>query len=112
MSRILFTINMLQDLHIDSKLISPKYQRPIDKNRVAIIKKYILSNHNNPEFYMPDVVLNKTKNTYHIIDGQHRLHAIIKIASAERKLMNEYKGVYAVVKDNLTMEHEKNYLYP
>lgn len=107
MDRILFTISMLQDLKIDGKLISPKYQRPISKDRISVIKDYILANHKNPDFYMPDVLLNKVNDIYHIIDGQHRLNAFIKITGEDRKKMNDFNGIYAVVKNALTSTQEK-----
>lgn len=106
MSSTLFTISTLQDLRNSDRLISPEYQRPIDKDRVNVIRDYILINYNKPEFYMPDVVLNKVDDVYRIIDGHHRIYAIIKITGSAREKMKTFE-IRVIVKDNLSETQER-----
>ncbi len=65
-----------------SKYKRPSYQRDVDKEHVDSIKKYIETNYNLRNFYLPPILLAKESrddDKFIIIDGQHRCAAIHEI---------------------------------
>ncbi len=96
----------LQDMYVSGRLVVPTYQRPIDTDRVFTIKTYIISTYDKPEYYLSDIVLNCVDGVYRIIDGQHRLQALISLIGEDRKMLENYKPSITI-KNNLTLAEEK-----
>lgn len=105
-----FNITKLQHLYSTGKLISPDYQRPVDIVRALSIKDYIVNMNSVAEFYLPEILLNFNGDTYNIVDGQHRLHALISMNEMEKHaIRNYYPNI--IVKNNLTIVEEKRLFF-
>jgi hypothetical protein len=103
----ILSISQLQDLCNAGLMESRDYQRPIDDKRCCILKDWIIENYNQSWFYMPVIILNKVGNRYWIIDGQHRIRAVIKIIGEQREVMSGF-GLRIDVTYDLSLEDEKS----
>lgn len=78
------TPTVIKQLYRNGCLKYCEFQRPVDKKRVNNIKSYIENNHTRSEFVLPPILLNRISNAgiheYYIIDGQHRIEAIVKLS--------------------------------
>jgi hypothetical protein len=72
----------IQQWHCDSVFQYPAYQRPVDDERAAEIRKYIIEKHSTPAFAFGPIVINRSGARLRVIDGQHRLHALFKLGPA------------------------------
>jgi hypothetical protein len=102
----ILSIGQLQDLCNAGLMGSRDYQRPIDDKRCDILKDWIIENYKRPWFYMPVIILNKVGERYWIIDGQHRIRAVIKIIGEQRSAMTGF-GLRIDVTYDLSFEDEK-----
>lgn len=100
------TIQEIQDLFNAKVFVFPDYQRPVNEERLEEIKNYFIKTYNTPTFYVPEVVLNKVGNSINIIDGQHRIRALMRIVGKDREDMKDFK-LSVVLKHNLSEEDEK-----
>ena len=96
----------------EKKIVKPSYQREVDDNRLTHIREYITENMNKPNFYMPDIVLNRRVDTkinideYRIVDGQHRVYALTKSNENEKKNLTKI-NIRCVVMHDLNDDEEK-----
>jgi hypothetical protein len=101
-----WSIRELQDMYNSGLLISPSYQRPVEESRIIPLRHHITSTYLSNIFHMPEVVLSKTIDGFHIIDGQHRIRALVGIIGSDRKKMKDFR-LYASVKQGLCEDEER-----
>jgi hypothetical protein len=101
----------IQQLGLSRSIVFPKYQRSVDEERVIKIKEYILSTANDPTFVLHNLTVNTPSGTddeYHIVDGQHRIRALISITRDEMKVNGIHRlSVLVDVRQRLTEQQEK-----
>lgn len=75
----------IQDLCVSNRLVVGEYQRPLNKERLCVIKASIMHASKNPHVsYIPPIVVSLRKGIYSIIDGQHRVAAASSIVGDDR----------------------------
>lgn len=115
-SLVSLTIQKIQELELNRRLIRPPYQRAVDTVRCEKIKDYIINHHTSHTFVFPRIVLNNViypddppeKSTFTIIDGQHRIEGLLKIsAQDQRDNKLENFEVHIDMRINLSIAGEK-----
>jgi len=84
----------------------PRFQREACIDHVVEIKKYILEKNNTPCYYLSNIILCKTHQTYLIIDGQHRILAIQEIYKETPDHPVLQNMIQCVIFKNLTREEQ------
>lgn len=83
-------IYKIQDLYMTSKLRVGDYQRKINKERIPDLKESIITAANNPfTSHIPGILVVLRNDVYSIVDGQHRIAAIMSIVGDERKKIGD-----------------------
>jgi len=76
-------IRDLTSAHIGTR---KAYQRPVDEGRVQQIKEYVLSTWKKRHFYLGQLVLAELSgDEYTVIDGQHRIAALMSLTEEDRE---------------------------
>jgi hypothetical protein len=101
-----WSIPELRDIFIGGYLTSPSFQRPVDENRVKALRQHITDTYASQIFHIPDVVLSETQPGFHIIDGQHRIKALIGIIGDDREKMKDFR-LRVLVKRGLCEDDER-----
>jgi hypothetical protein len=103
------SIAEIQQLHYESSLQYPKFQRVVDDERAAEIRAYILGNHDKGTFVFGGVIVNMAGGKYRVLDGQHRLHAIFKIGPADMRARPGLEGMRIMfdIRSGLSYEDER-----
>jgi hypothetical protein len=104
-----WTIHMIDGLFKGGKIRQTKTQRPVNQLRVGDIAGYITTNYNKSTFIIGMAVVSKmADDTYNIIDGQHRLHAIYSLNDDEKNILSEHCFTLTVdVRNGLNIEDEQ-----
>lgn len=104
----MFSIEELQEMFLSGKFVFPEYQRPIDDSRLDVIKNYIINCHDEPEYHMPEIVMNLIDGKFRIVDGQHRIMAFIRITGDDKKKCTRADvGLRSIIRNDLGIEQEK-----
>lgn len=99
-------INALINMFNAGNIVTPAYQRERDNKRLDVIKQHIIDNISNVNFYIPEIVLNTRGNKYRVIDGQHRLYALLN-STDEDLLILKNLSIRCVVIHELNDDEEK-----
>ena len=97
-------------LHLD--WICPDFQRPVDEDRVMEIKKHYMTKYKEKgifEFISP-LIFSKYNNKLYIMDGQHRLEAIIQLVS-NNDLFNKIDKIIPIIVIQITSTSEMEDLF-
>lgn len=97
----------LQKWHDEDRFVRPKYQRPVDEERVDDLVKWIKENYNKASYHMQPITVNTYKNKYNIIDGQHRIAAFVKLNASVVKKLNMEKLYITMEFKKVSLEDEK-----
>lgn len=103
-----WTLEQLICIAEEKKIQSMSSQRPVNEIRVKDIYQYILNNYDSKTFVIGTVVLSKTiDDVYNIIDGQHRINALLMTTSDDRLLLSKFGFTLSVdVRTELAPEEE------
>lgn len=103
------TFKQLLELKDSNNLYKPSFQRPLNDEQKQNIKKYIIKNISKNTFILGIVTLAFKDRKCLIIDGQHRIFAIIElIKENELKIFNlDELKINAEIKYNLTKDECK-----
>lgn len=98
----------IYNLNRDKLIKFPKYQRPIDTDRSKDIYEYIKDNYTKELFIMPSVIMSyRSDDKLYIIDGQHRIKAIIAfVRRCRQKKITINLKLLCLIKENLNIEDE------
>lgn len=86
------SIGILKTWMRNNKIIRSFVQRPLDSERALKISKSMEGDLKNDKFIMPPlfVVDSKSDGVYDIIDGMHRLHALIQVDGFDDTMVDLY----------------------
>lgn len=103
-----WTIEQLICVSEEKKIQSMTSQRPVNEMRVKDIYQYILNNYYSKAFVIGTVVLSKKIDDYYIIiDGQHRINALLMTTSDDRLQLSKFGFTLSVdVRTELTQDEE------
>lgn len=108
-----YTFKEIEKKVKDKILVPCNFQRPLDKDRVNIIKDYILEKHYKKTFILGTVIVSRKNGKEYIIDGQHRLLSIAKAIRAnpddESKLSD--KELVFNIYENLSYDEDRELFY-